>query len=141
MQGDVRRFEDTAGDRGNRWAEICRCACGGGAEEKVQCFATTHAVAHQEEGLRRVIPVALGFLSDGQNETSNVLEDLRCRACEASLRGFMDGATPTALVEAMNDEGIGRGGQNREEVVVCIDVIGETVEEDEMRCWWAIRLD
>ena len=139
VQGDVGGFEEEGGDGGVGGGGVG--GVGGKVwrrlvEEVVQTLLPAHAVAHQHQrhilcliAARHARPHVLDIVVD-------VLEDLGCRACEALLSGFDDGTTPAALVEGVNGDGIWWRGEGREEVVVCIAVVGEAVDKYQVCGWW-----
>lgn len=89
-------------------------------------------MAHQENGYVVFIFIYLSLEHGG-----DVGEYGGCGAGEPTGRGGSDGATPSALVEA---EGLDPARSERgEEGVVGVDVVGETVDEDEDGRWGEVR--
>ena len=70
----------------------------------------------------------------GLDEVRDVGHDLGCFSREAALGGGRDGAAPAALVEGVYCEGAG-GGEEGEEVLVAVQVVGVAVEEEDLGCW------
>jgi hypothetical protein len=73
-------------------------------------------VAHQEEwkgGVGR---------GDGEDEFVYVVEDGGGGACEAFVRGEVDGAAPATLVEGVHGDGV-LGCEGGEEVIVGVAVV------------------
>lgn len=95
-------------------------------------------MTHQEEFGRRVGRGRVGrsadLFGDVDDEVMDVGENelsVPCLALERFLPCW-HAATPASLVEAMNGDVVRRARKSRKQAVVCVDVIREAMEKDEM---------
>jgi hypothetical protein len=74
----------------------------------------------------------------GLDEGDDVGCDLCGWTCEASLGGFVDGASPSSLVETVYFDAA--GGEGGKKFVVAVYVVVEAMYEDQFCNWRSVRL-
>lgn len=89
-------------------------------------LAAAHRVAHHKNGRRagRIRQVRL-------DEGDDVGKYSGCWSRQAPVRWLLDAASPAALVKTVNGDAARR--ERREEAVVAVDVVAESVNENELR--------
>ena len=64
-----------------------------------------------------------------RDECSDIIEDLRRWASQTTIRVLMDGATPAALVEGVDEDIL--NGETVEKLGVTVAVVTKAMEEEE----------